>query len=127
MILTNCTDAPRGLALQKGVKVLEPREMWMVPAGQRDEIKALFKSETFQRFVDNDIFRLSKMSTDEESVVVKTPEPPADLAPVVGVDSLERPVSTETGSRASAPVVVEHQTGGQVVEPTKTTKTKAKK
>ena len=112
MILTNCTDTQRGIMLKKGIILLGPREMRTVPIEEQDEIKAMFACTTFQRFVDNGIFRLSKMRDDEQSVEVETPEPPANLTSAVGAEGLVTPVSTETGPKSQEPVVVEHQTGG---------------
>jgi len=116
LILTNCTDSPRGILLKKGIVILQGREMRRVPLDEQDEIKAMFGSETFQRFVDNGVFRLTQMKDGEESVKVKTPAPPADLIQGVKTDSLENTVSTATGPRAKEPVVVEHQSGGPLTE-----------
>lgn len=116
MLLTNCTNAQRGITLKDGVKFLAPREMWTVPAHSEDEIRALFKSRTFQRFVDNDIFRLSEILDGEEGTEVKTPEPPADLKNAAPVEGLQAPVGTATGKLASEPKVVEHQNGGPLQE-----------
>lgn len=116
LVLTNCTDSPRGIAFKKGIVILQGREMRRVPDDEQDEVRDMFKNRTFQRFVDNGIFRLSEMSDDEQSVVVKTPEPPAGLDPTIRKDSMERPVGTSTGSKAKALNVVEHQTGGPLPE-----------
>lgn len=116
MILTNCTDTARGISLQKGLRIIGPREMYQVPPEERDEVKALFKSKSFQRFVDNGIFRLSKIKDDEESVEVRTPTPPADLTAAVPVEGLKNPAGTGTGTLARAPEVVGHQTGGPLPE-----------
>ena len=118
MILTNCTNTQRGITLKDGIKFLEPREIWTVPSAKEDEIRAMFKSRTFQRFVDNDIFRLSEIRDGEEGTEVKTPEPPADLKTAAPVDGLQTPVGTATGKLASAPTVVEHQSGGPIAEGT---------
>jgi len=111
LVLTNCTDSPRGIAFKKGIVILQGREVRRVPDDEQAEVRAMFKSRTFQRFVDNGIFRLAELSDDEESVVVPTPAPPAGLDTTIQT-STERPVSTSTGPRATAPTVVEHQAGG---------------
>lgn len=116
MILTNCTDTRRGISLKQGIRYLEAREMWSVPLELQDEIRGLFRCRTFQRFVDNGVFRLSPLEDGEESTVVKTPAPPADLAPESAVSGLENPAGTATGHLARAPEVVGHQTGGPVPE-----------
>ena len=118
MILTNCTNTQRGITLKDGIKFLEPREMWTVPSDKEGEIRVMFNSRTFQRFVDNDIFRLSEIRDGEEETEVKTPEPPADLVAAASVDGLQAQVGTATGSLASAPKVVEHQDGGSLTEET---------
>jgi len=122
LVLTNCTDSPRGIMFKKGIVILQGREMRRIPVDEQDEIKAMFKNETFQRFVDNGIFRLAEMKDGEESAKVATPKPPADLNQTVKPDSLEHSVGTSTGSRAKAPVVVEHQTGGPLPDQKTTTK-----
>ncbi len=114
MILTNCTNTQRGITLKDGIKFLEPREMWIVPSDKEDEVRTMFNSRTFQRFVDNDIFRLSEIRDGEEGTEVKTPEPPADLTAAAGVEGLQTPVGTATGNLASSPRVVEHQDGGSL-------------
>lgn len=116
LMLTNCTDTPRGIALQKGIVILQPREMRKVPHDEQEELIALFKNETFQRFVDNGIFRLSKIGDDEQCVVVKTPAPPEDLSDSISINELELSIGTATGSRAGKPRVVEHQQGGPLGE-----------
>lgn len=117
MVLTNCTDTARGISLTGGIKNLEGREMWTVPEMQKDEIRALFKSRTFQRFIDNDIFRLSEIGDDEQSAVVKTPEPPANLTESPIIESLGgKVVGTNSGSLAKSPEVVEYQQGGPLPE-----------
>ena len=117
MILTNCTDSPRGIALKQGIVMLKGREMREVPEAEQAEIRALFKNKTFQRFVDNGIFRLSEMGADEASVKVKTKPSPSSLEPAVKKDSLQTTVGTKTGSKAKEPVVVEHQAGGPLSAP----------
>jgi hypothetical protein len=116
MILTNCTNTQRGITLKDGIKFLDPREIWTVPVEKKNEIRAMFNSRTFQRFVDNDIFRLSEILDGEESTEVKTPEPPADLKTAAPVEGLQTPVGTATGKLASEPKVVEHQNGGPLTE-----------
>lgn len=111
MVLTNCTDAPRGITLKTGVVLLQPREIRTVPLAEQDEIRALFRCKTFQRFVDNGIFRLSGMNDDEESTKVPTPEAPAALKEGVNVDGLQAPVNLST-----PPKVVEYQQGGSLPE-----------
>lgn len=107
MVLTNCTDAPRGITLKNGVVLLQPREMRVVPLEEQDEVRALFRSRTFQRFADNNIFRLTGLDDDEESTAVPTPEAPPALTEGVKVDGLQTPVAVST-----PPKVVEHQQGG---------------
>lgn len=111
MVLTNCTDAPRGITLKTGVVLLQPREIRTVPLAEQDEIRALFRCKTFQRFVDNGILRLSGMDEDEESTDVPTPEAPAALKEGVSVDGLQAPVGVST-----PPKVVEYQQGGAMHE-----------
>lgn len=110
MILTNCTNSPRGLTLSSGVKILEAREMWQVPQAQRDEIRSLFKSPAFARFADNGVFRLGTLSDDEQSLAQKTPEPPQDLTDAVHTPGLAAPTGVRTGERASAPKIIGYQT-----------------
>ena len=76
LVLTNCTNSPRGIAFKNGIVILQPREMRVVPADQQQEVRDLFKNPTFQRFVDHVIFRLSSIGDDEQSIVVKTPPRP---------------------------------------------------
>lgn len=106
-VLTNCTDTARGICLSRRVLKLQPREMRELSIDEYDEVKAMFRTETFQRFVDSGIFRLSGLSDDEQSATVKTPEPPAELTSPRIVDMLQTPVAV-----VSAPRVVEHQPGG---------------
>lgn len=127
MIFTNMTNTRRGITLSSGVKYLDPREMWEVPESQREEIRSLFKSRTFQRFVDTGVFRLGEIGDDDESKTVKTPDPPEDLKPELKIGT-EKPVGTETGKLSSGPVVVGHQAIDPVSEDdSKTAKTKSKK
>lgn len=111
MVLTNCTDAPRGITLKTGVILLQAREMRAITLQEQDEIRALFRCKTFQRFVDNGIFRLSGMDDEEESTAVPTPEAPAALKEGVNVDGLQAPVDVST-----PPKVVEYQQGGSLPE-----------
>ena len=108
-VLTNCTGSARGLTLSGGVIMLAPREMRELSDEEYDEVRALFHTETFQRFADNGYFSLSGIGDDAESVNPKTPEPPAGLSLALPVDALATPVSV-----AHEPRVVEHQTGGPV-------------
>jgi hypothetical protein len=124
MKITNRTESRKGITLSTGVLLIESRKSAPIPRELEDEVKALFKSATFQRFVDTGIFSLTGMKDDDESVNVETPAPPADLAAMVDA-GVQTPVGTETGSRAQTPVVVEHQTGGSVA--VETSKAKAKK
>lgn len=111
MVLTNCTDAPRGITLKTGVILLQAREMRAITLQEQDEIRALFHCKTFQRFVDNGIFRLLGMDDEEESTAVPTPEAPAALKEGVNVDGLQAPVDVST-----PPKVVEYQQGGSLPE-----------
>ena len=112
LVLTNCTNSPRGIAFKNGIVLLQPREMRLVPADQQDEVRELFKNPTFQRFVDHGIFRLSSIGDDEQSTVVKTPAPPQALTQEVCLNELQMSIGTSTGSRATSPKVVAYQQGG---------------
>ena len=116
LVLTNCTNSPRGIAFKNGIVILQPREMRVVPADQQQEVRDLFKNPTFQRFVDHGIFRLSSIGDDEQSTVVKTPPPPEALTKEVCVNELQMAIGTRTGSRASGPKVVAYQQGGALPE-----------
>ena len=116
LVLTNCTDSPRGIAFKNGIVILQPREMRLVPANEQAEVRELFKNPTFQRFVDHGIFRLSSIGDDEQSTVVKTPAPPKSLTQEVCLNELQMSIGTSTGSRASSPKVVAYQQGGALAE-----------
>ena len=116
LVLTNCTNSPRGIAFKNGIVILQPREMRVVPADQQQEVRDLFKNPTFQRFVDHVIFRLSSIGDDEQSIVVKTPPPPEALTKEICVNELQMAIGTRTGSRATSPKVVAYQQGGALPE-----------
>lgn len=101
-ILTNCTDSPRGIIFSTGMVMLAPREIRTLTDKETIELKVMCKNSTFQRFLDNGIFRLHGMLEKEASVTIKTPTPPADLQASVDVPSLSTPVAV-----SSTPKVVE--------------------
>lgn len=110
LILSNCTATPRGLALSRGMVILGPREMRPVPLSEQAEVRALFRCRTFQRFVDNGVFRLSELSDNDADVEVKTPPPPATLTRPVSLDGvLECSIGPGTGERAARPTLIGYQ------------------
>ena len=118
LTISNPTNTPRGVQLKKGTVVLRPGEVRIVPDDEADEIRALFRSRSFQRLVDSGLFRVSGLG-DEELISQKTPEPPKELVSSVTVKdtgirvgaSADRSYNPESGQKLK---VVGHQAGGSV-------------
>lgn len=118
LTISNPTNTPRGVQLKKGTVVLRPGEVRIVPDDEADEIRALFRSRSFQKLVDSGLFRVSGLG-DEELISQKTPEPPKDLVDSVTVKdtglrvgaSADRNYNPDSGQKLK---VVGHQAGGPV-------------
>ena len=98
--------------------VLRPGEVRVVPDDEADEIRALFRSRSFQKLVDSGLFRVSGLG-DEELISQKTPAPPKELVDSVTVKdtglrvgaSADRNYNPDSGQKLK---VVGHQAGGPV-------------
>lgn len=118
LTISNPTNTPRGVQLKKGTVVLRPGEVRIVPDDEADEIRALFRSRSFQKLVDSGLFRVSGLG-DEELISQKTPEPPKELVDSVTVKdtglrvgaSADRNYNPDSGQKLK---VVGHQAGGTV-------------
>lgn len=118
LTISNPTNTPRGVQLKKGTVVLRPGEVRIVPDDEADEIRALFRSRSFQKLVDSGLFRVSGLG-DEELISQKTPEPPKGLVDSVTVKdtglrvgaSADRNYNPDSGQKLK---VVGHQAGGPV-------------
>ena len=118
LTISNPTNTPRGIQLKKGTVVLRPGEVRVVPYDEADEIRALFRSRSFQKLVDSGLFRVSGLG-DEELISQKTPEPPKDLVDSVTVKdtglrvgaSADRNYNPDSEQKLK---VVGHQAGGPV-------------
>lgn len=118
LTISNPTNTPRGIQLKKGTVVLRPGEVRVVPYDEADEIRALFRSRSFQKLVDSGLFRVSGLG-DEELISQKTPEPPKELVDSVTVKdtglrvgaSADRNYNPDSGQKLK---VVGHQAGGPV-------------
>ena len=118
LTISNPTNTPRGVQLKKGTVVLRPGEVRIVPDDEADEIRALFRSRSFQKLVDSGLFRVSGLG-DEELISQKTPEPPKELVDSVTVKdtglrvgaSADRNYNPDSGQKLK---VVGHQAGGPV-------------
>lgn len=116
LTISNPTNTPRGIQLKKGTVVLRPGEVRVVPYDEADEIRALFRSRSFQKLVDSGLFRVSGLG-DEELISQKTPEPPKDLVDSVTVKdtglrvgaSADRNYNPDSEQKLK---VVGHQAGG---------------
>lgn len=118
LTISNPTNTPRGVQLKKGTVVLRPGEVRIVPDDEADEIRALFRSRSFQKLVDSGLFRVSGLG-DEELISQKTPAPPKELVDSVTVKdtglrvgaSADRNYNPDSGQKLK---VVGHQAGGPV-------------
>lgn len=118
LTISNPTNTPRGIQLKKGTVVLRPGEVRVVPYDEADEIRALFRSRSFQKLVDSGLFRVSGLG-DEELISQKTPEPPKELVDSVTVKdtglrvgaSADRNYNPDSEQKLK---VVGHQAGGPV-------------
>lgn len=118
LTISNPTNTPRGVQLKKGTVVLRPGEVRVVPDDEADEIRALFRSRSFQKLVDSGLFRVSGLG-DEELISQKTPAPPKELVDSVTVKdtglrvgaSADRNYNPDSGQKLK---VVGHQAGGPV-------------
>ena len=118
LTISNPTNTPRGVQLKKGTVVLRPGEVRVVPDDEADEIRALFRSRSFQKLVDSGLFRVSGLG-DAELISQKTPAPPKELVDSVTVKdtglrvgaSADRNYNPDSGQKLK---VVGHQAGGPV-------------
>ena len=118
LTISNPTITPRGVQLKKGTVVLRPGEVRIVPDDEADEIRALFRSRSFQKLVDSGLFRVSGLG-DEELISQKTPAPPKELVDSVTVKdtglrvgaSADRNYNPDSEQKLK---VVGHQAGGPV-------------
>lgn len=86
LTISNPTLSVRGIMLNKGVMFLDPGEEKLVPEEDEAEVRALFKTESFQAIVDSGLLRFSGIG-DNELVEQETPEPPSSLIGGVQVGS----------------------------------------
>lgn len=86
LTLSNPTRSVRGLMLRKGIMLLQPGEVKVVPIEDADEVRALFKSRTVQAIIDAGLLRVSGLG-DQELIDQPTPKAPETLTDSVQVGS----------------------------------------
>ena len=85
LTISNPTTTTRGLMLKKGVIMLPPGEVKVVPPEDEAEVRALFKVEAIMRQVDSGLLRFSDLEEDKPLIDQETPAPPAELTDSVQV------------------------------------------
>lgn len=98
LTLSNPTGSTRGLMLPKGVLLLQPGEVRVIPDEHVDEVKKLLRTNALQAIVDSGVLRVSGHRVGEKDVKQPTPTPPSELTGTTQVPG----TGLQVGANASA-------------------------